>query len=103
MACGVEWPIATRTTSNRSEQDFFNQNFYFTNQYAETQAVNGIVRSNPKGQKSIIHLPDGTKVHLNSGSVLQYFSDYQSNRYVELEGEAFFEVEKKPENPFVVK
>ncbi len=79
------------------------KNFYFTNQYAETQAVNGIVRSNPKGQKSIIHLPDGTKVHLNSGSVLQYFSDYQSNRYVELEGEAFFEVEKKPENPFVVK
>ena len=34
MACGVEWPIATRTTSNRSEQDFFNQRMVAA-QYAE--------------------------------------------------------------------
>ena len=49
----------------------------------------------PEGQKSMIVLPDGSKVWLNSGSVLKYNSSFNSqNREVELEGEAFFEVKK---------
>lgn len=57
-------------------------------------AYNQIVTG--KGQKSQIILSDGTKVWLNSETTLKYpatFNDRQ--REVYLEGEAFFEVQKK--------
>lgn len=50
-----------------------------------------------------IRLPDGSMVWLNQGSELSYpklFSD--GERKVDLKGEAFFEVEKDPEHPFVI-
>ncbi len=58
---------------------------------------------NPKGIKSKITLPDGTIVMLNSASQLkypQYFSD--SLRLVELKGEAFFEVVRDVDRPFII-
>jgi transmembrane sensor len=58
----------------------------------------------PLGAKSNIELPDGTKVCLNAGSTLKYSSDYNSlSRDIYLEGEAFFDVKKKPEMPFNVR
>jgi len=58
----------------------------------------------PIGSKTQIVLPDGTKVWLNSGSNLTYYSDYNGqSRDVVLSGEAFFEVVKNPNKPFVVK
>lgn len=58
----------------------------------------------PPGQKSQLILPDGTSVWLNSGSRLSYNSHYNvSDRTVELEGEAFFDVKHDQENCFVVK
>ena len=58
----------------------------------------------PIGSKTQIVLPDGTKVWLNSGSNLTYNSDYNGqSRDVVLSGEAFFEVVKNPNKPFVVK
>ncbi|MGM9760815.1 MAG: FecR family protein [Parabacteroides sp.] len=61
------------------------------------------VRTNP-GMTTRLELPDGSKVHLNSESTLRYPSSFaQAERRVELEGEAYFEVEKEPERPFVVK
>jgi len=58
----------------------------------------------PRGSKTQIVLPDGTKVWLNSGSNLTYYSDYNGEkRDVTLSGEAFFEVTKNPHKPFVVK
>lgn len=55
------------------------------------------------GQKSHVSLPDGTTVMLNSGSSIRYGSDYNTaNRSIELDGEAYFEVAKNPELPFVV-
>ena len=57
----------------------------------------------PKGQRASITLSDGSKVWLNSQSKLTYpalFSDKE--RYVRLEGEAFFEVAHKEYLPFVV-
>lgn len=50
-----------------------------------------------------ISLPDGSSVWLNQNSQLSYpeaFSD--SVRLITLEGEAYFEVEKDPERPFIV-
>lgn len=58
----------------------------------------------PIGSKTQIVLPDGTKVWLNSGSNLTYYSDYNGQkRDVILSGEAFFEVVKNPKKPFIVK
>lgn len=58
----------------------------------------------PPGQMSNVVLPDGTIVLLNSGTKLVYSGRYHSGeRTVSLEGEAFFEVTKDPEHPFVIK
>jgi len=57
----------------------------------------------PKGEKTLLTLTDGTRVWLNSGSILQYSSAFNSkNRMVILNGEGYFEVTKDPENPFKV-
>ena len=62
-----------------------------------------IQRNNPAGQKSILHLPDGSTVWLNAGSSISYASDFNNHsRTMELRGEAFFEVAKNPEIPFEV-
>lgn len=56
-----------------------------------------------RGQKSSITLPDGSRVWLNSASTISYTSDYNSReRDVFLKGEAYFEVAKNPEIPFIV-
>ncbi len=56
-----------------------------------------------QGQKSDIYLPDGTKVHLNADSKLRYGSNFNGKqRQVELIGEAYFEVAKDTESPFIV-
>lgn len=57
----------------------------------------------PYGKKSMIILSDGTKVWLNAGSQLVYPSTFLAkNRQVMLTGEAFFDVAKNTERPFVV-
>ncbi len=62
-----------------------------------------ITKSNPAGQKSKIHLPDGSIVWLNSKSELTYEENFNdSMRNVNLRGEAFFEVIKDPNRPFIV-
>jgi len=61
-----------------------------------------VVKSNPNGQKSTFFLPDSSRVTLNSASSLRYKSDFESDRVVELEGEAFFEVEKSDAGRFTV-
>lgn len=71
-------------------------NHQVVTQYAEIGAL--------RGQKASVTLPDGTKVILNSESTLKYSTNYnQSDRSVELVGEAFFEVAKNKKIPFVVK
>lgn len=67
------------------------------------QAVQTFIVVADRGQKSQIYLPDGTCVWLNSGSRLTYTSAFNSkNRTVQLEGEAFFDVEKKDKQHFTV-
>lgn len=57
----------------------------------------------PKGSKLDVILPDGTRVSLNSGSKLNYPSNFDSKvRRVKLMGEAFFHVTKDSICPFVV-
>jgi len=49
-------------------------------------------------------LPDGSKVALNTKSTIKYPKKFtERNRSVELNGEAFFEVERDTAKPFIVK
>ena len=57
----------------------------------------------PAGQRAEFVLPDSTKVWLNSKSELKYPTTFsEEKRYVELVGEAFFDVKKNPQSPFIV-
>lgn len=58
----------------------------------------------PLGSRSFVNLADGSKVWLNAGSTLKYQNSYGiNNRELLLTGEAFFEVKKNKDLPFVVK
>lgn len=58
----------------------------------------------PNGKKFQLILSDGTLVHMNSGSSLKYPVNFipEQERQVFLKGEAYFEVTKNGENPFLV-
>lgn len=57
----------------------------------------------PAGQRARITLQDGTKVWINSQSTLTFPSSFEGKeRNVSLDGEAYFEVAKNPEQPFSV-
>ena len=79
--------------------------FYFVNKrpQSDSRAYNQVITA--KGQKSQIILSDGTRVWLNAETVLKYPAAFnEDQREVYLEGEAFFEVQKKKNKiPFVVK
>jgi len=79
--------------------------FYFFNQRPQGDSLSYNQVITAKGQKSQIILSDGTRVWLNAETVLKYPAAFnEDQREVYLEGEAFFEVQKK-ENmiPFIVK
>lgn len=55
------------------------------------------------GSKGLVHLPDGSKVWLNSGSTITYPDHFTSeSRKVTLAGEAFFDVAHQEGSPFIV-
>lgn len=57
----------------------------------------------PKGGEYQIELEDGTKVWINSASRLRYPVVFSGNsREVYLEGEAYFEVQRDVDRPFIV-
>ncbi len=57
----------------------------------------------PRGGQYQVSLPDGTKVWLNADSKLHYPSIFpDDNRIVSLEGEAYFEVARDENKPFIV-
>lgn len=77
--------------------------YYLTQKKSEGNTLAYEQKSNQRGQKSRINLPDGTVVWLNSESSLRYVSGFSNNkREVILEGEAFFEVAKRENLPFKV-
>lgn len=62
------------------------------------------VLSVPEGRRSSLILPDGTKVWVNSGTILQFPEVFDKNkRVIFLEGEAYLEVAKDASRPFYVK
>lgn len=60
--------------------------------------------SAPAGGRSLVTLPDGSEVWLNSGSTMTYSSNLANSklREVKLDGQARFEVAKDEKHPFIV-
>jgi transmembrane sensor len=62
--------------------------------------------STPRGGTYQVTLPDGTRVWLNAASSLKFISGFNNpghqHRKVELVGEAYFEVAKDKNHPFIV-
>ncbi len=58
----------------------------------------------PIGSRTVVQLSDGTEVNMNYGSRIKYPREFVGDtRGVTLSGEAYFDVEHKPEKPFIVK
>jgi transmembrane sensor len=50
-----------------------------------------------------VNMEDGSKVFLRKGATIQYDKDYgKTNRNVQLDGEAFFEVQPDASKPFII-
>lgn len=64
--------------------------------WSETTYVTGI------GEQRIVQLDDGTRISLNAGSRLSVAYGEKQRRVLLESGEAFFEVAKRPDWPFVV-
>jgi ferric-dicitrate binding protein FerR (iron transport regulator) len=68
----------------------------------------GTIHQNPfivridKGQKASIVLPDNSNVYLNAETELEYDPDNKKQRKVYLSGEAYFDVERDEDRPFIV-
>lgn len=57
----------------------------------------------PAGQRMNITLPDGTSVWLNARTTIQYPLTFnRKTRQIKLDGQAYFDVAKNPEKPFIV-
>lgn len=57
----------------------------------------------PDGKDYTIHLSDGTVIHLNSATTVQFpFSFTDKNREITVIGEAYLKVAKKENQPFIV-
>lgn len=69
----------------------------------KTTSTEQLVFETPRGEKSMVKLPDGTEVWLNANSRLVYNSFSSTHRQVELKGEAFFKVAHNENAPFVVR
>ncbi|WP_176767675.1 FecR family protein [Daejeonella rubra] len=69
-----------------------------------TKTVKYNTLSTPKGGEYQLLLPDGSKVWLNSGSTLRFPTAFVgSERIVELNGEAYFDIAKNSKMPFLVR
>jgi ferric-dicitrate binding protein FerR (iron transport regulator) len=59
--------------------------------------------STPLGARSLIKMPDSSKIWLNAGTTITYTQDWgQQTRTLNLTGEAYFSVAKDSVHPFVV-
>lgn len=56
----------------------------------------------PLGARVSFNLPDGTFGMLNSGSRITYVMPFKNNRSIDIEGEAWFEVNHDVEHPFKI-
>lgn len=76
-----------------------------TLQHGDFAKVQTLTASTPNGGTYNFVLPDGSKVYLNTATTIKFPSDFgRGKREVELlSGEAFFEISKNKQHPFIVR
>ncbi len=73
------------------------------NSFASLIPQNTILKYNSAKVEETVVLPDGSRITLHSGSSIHYPSQFSADkREVYLEGEAFFQITKNPQRPFLV-
>lgn len=77
-------------------------NFYQKADEPHQAVVEIIKKKTQSGQQLTVTLPDGSKVKLNSNSKISYPKNFFKNRWIKLEGEAFFNIVRDESNPFIV-
>lgn len=80
---------------------------FFPSLYSKKQPVIASAERNEistgNGSRTKVQLPDGSLVWLNAGSKLHYDKSFGiTTRHVTLSGEAFFDVTKNKEKPFII-
>jgi transmembrane sensor len=74
---------------------------WYNHSAGESSSANAIIAQ--KGSKTRTILPDGSTVWLNAGSRIVYEPAFTDKlREVTLEGEAYFDIVKQPDRPFIV-
>lgn len=86
----TSWFINSRLQEERKTQEVV------TDTWVEKETLRGQIRS--------ISLPDGSKIKMNVATKIRFFKDFmnQNRRLVYLDGEAFFDVAKMKNKPFVI-
>ncbi len=75
--------------------------FFYLQKTPATEVQIAQIESTQQAQE--LRLSDGTKIWLNSKAKISYPQEFQGDtRSVKLEGEAFFEVAKNPDKPFII-
>ncbi|WP_432670348.1 FecR family protein [Flavobacterium sp. SM2513] len=68
-----------------------------------TKNISQMTKKTRGDEQTKIYLPDGSLVILNGNSTVEYPQEFtDSVRFVKLKGQAFFEVTKNPEKPFII-
>jgi ferric-dicitrate binding protein FerR (iron transport regulator) len=79
---------------------------FYSFQYDKEQIIEGERASArifaPMGSRVSFNLPDGTRGMLNSGSYLEYYTPFVSDRKVKLEGEAWLDISHDDGHPFEI-
>jgi ferric-dicitrate binding protein FerR (iron transport regulator) len=82
----------------------FAVSYAFLHQSQDEYAVTVQTVSVPAGQRVNLTLADGTNVWLNALTTLTYSNDFgRKDRTLQLDGEAYFEVAKDGNKPFIIK
>lgn len=78
--------------------------FWLTKSTYKEKTVAMVEQYIPDGKTCELELPDGSRVHVNSGTLLLYPDAFKGDtRTVYLIGEADFKVKKNPDKPFIVR
>jgi len=96
LIMGIGWGISHKMQKEKPASDYL--------QYVSQVPVPMKEVVNKTNQKMTVKLPDGSAVALSPASRISYAEAFTRNkkREVYLSGEAFFDVEKDPLNPFFV-
>lgn len=80
--------------------------FYYGQRFVELEPVSSVqvIKRVAPDERKVIYLSDGTKVWVNASSTLEYPQHFAKGepREVTLYGEAYFEVERAADWPFIV-